>query len=432
MKKALKVLLLSIPIAILFYSGKMLVPAVDAKNLLIRGIVAIVAVLIAVLYVVRSDFRPESSQKLKLFWKNPLGKSLTISYGVLIVSTIFAYSPFTAFFGTASRGEGFVGLSFFYFLTLFLFVVFEKKDWFRFWQLTAVGGIIVFITEFTDFLGGAYRPGSLMDNPIFLAGYFLIVIFAGLLVWKSGKEEKNNLSLWLGGIATMCSIIGMFITESRGAMLGMIIGVFVALLYFVFAESGNTKKNIFFRKITIAIISCMIIFGGIFVATRHSSFWIHVPGLNRVAQFSLSDPTTQSRIENARLTLRAVRPTGSNIKNTLVGWGWDNYVFAWQSNYDPKIYLYDRGIFDRAHNKLLDVLVMNGILGLVAYLAIWFFLVRSALFLGKQSVFMSAVTLFFLTAFFIQNLTVFDTVISYVPFFAVIGYMLFATQRKYE
>jgi O-antigen ligase len=432
MKKALKVVLLSVPVALIWYMRGALVPAVDAKNLMVRGVLTIASVILAILFLSDAKFRTETVAKVRAFWHNPLGKALVASYAVLIVSTMLAYSKYTAFFGTAARGEGFVGLSFFYFLSFITAVVFEKKDWLNFWKVTAIAGTIVFLKELIEFIGGAYRPGSLMDNPIFLAGYFLIIIYAGFILYKEGKEVRNKALVRWGVLTAIMSVVGIFITQSRGVMLGMIVGVGASLVYLAFKSTAEGSGGKVLRKTAVGILVGLMVLGSGFVATRHARVWTHVPGFSRIAEFSITDPTTLSRIENAKLTLRAVRPSGANIKNTLVGWGWDNYVFAWQANYDPKLYQYDRGIFDRAHNKLLDVLVMNGVLGLIAYLAIWFYIVRAAFYIGKKSVIGCTAVLFFSTAFFVQNLFVFDTSISYVPFFSLIGYMVFETRQKYE
>lgn len=432
MKTALKVSLLSIPVALIWYMPHALVPAVDAKNLFVHLLVTIAAVLAAILFFSNVSFRSETMGKLRVFWKNPIGKAMAASYAVLIVSTIFAFDKFTAFLGTASRGEGFVGLSFFYFLTLLLVLVFEKKDWLNFWKMMIGAGTIIFIKEIAEFAGGAYRPGSFMDNPIFLAGYFLCIIYAGIVVFQNAKETKNGFWKWAGIGAVGMSVIGIFITESRGVMVGMLAGAFVALIYVALKRPAAGGNGGTARKFALGFIVLSVLLGGGFIATRRAEVWAHIPGFNRLAQFSFNDPTTRSRIENGLLTLRAVRPTEGNIKNTLVGWGWDNYVFAWEANYDPNLYQYDKGIFDRAHDKLLDVLVMNGVLGLLAYLAIWFCVIRSALFVGRRSIMLAAATLFFGTAFFVQNLFVFDTIISYVPFFSLIAYMAFETRHHYE
>ena len=422
MKTALKALLLAVPLALLGYSKTALVPATDTKSLFVRGVLFAALALASVVFFSNAQFRSETVAKLRSFWQHPIGKAVAASFVILGISTIFAFDKYIAFFGNAERGEGFVGLSFMYLFCLLAALVFEKRDWLYFWGVTAATGIIVFVGEMSQFFGGAYRPGSLMDNPIFLAGYFLAIIYAGLLLVKETKEGGSAGYAWLGGTSIACAVIGIFVTETRGVIAGMVAGVVVSLLYV--AWKGKQKK------IAVGVLVAIALVGGTFVATRHASVWEHVPGFNRIAAFTLADATTQSRLANVTLTLHAVEPTKSNIKNTLIGWGWDNYIFAWEAHYDPRVYVFDKAVFDRAHDKLLDVLVMNGSIGLLAYLALWFFMFRAAFQIGKQSLIGGASILFFATAFFVQDLFVFDTIITYIPFYAVVAYLAFETKRS--
>jgi O-antigen ligase len=89
-----------------------------------------------------------------------------------------------------------------------------------------------------------------------------------------------------------------------------------------------------------------------------------------VAAVTSDDPTINSRLLFAHESLTSFWSDGG-AQRIVLGWGWDNYVFFWQKHYDPKIFYYDAAIADRAHNKLIDMLVMTGLAGLVAYLIVW-------------------------------------------------------------
>ncbi len=439
MKKAAKFLLWFIPIGNLFYFTGALVPAVEAKNIAVRLCIAAVSCITAWLFFSEGEFRSGMLGKIRGMWKHPLGKAVLVSWLMLGVSTIFAYSQFAAFFGTVSRGEGFVGITFMYLIAFFMAIFFERTDWSVFWKTAAASGCVAFLASFVKFLGGAYRPGGLMDNPIFLAGYLLFTILAGLMLVREGRTERSSGVSRFGYATIVASVLGILITESRGVMLGLAVGSVVALAYVAFKKpvampvaAKNAPKAFPVRTLALRVLIGIFVFGSLFVATRHAALWQKVPGLGRIAQFSTSDLTTQSRLANLKLTLRAVEPRADNVKNMLVGWGWDNYVFAWQAYYDPALYMHEKAIFDRAHNKILDMLVMNGVLGCLAYLAIWFYMFRAMLKIGRRSTYVAAVFIMFGSAFFIQNMFVFDTVISYVPFFAVIAYLFAETKESYE
>ena len=82
--------------------------------------------------------------------------------------------------------------------------------------------------------------------------------------------------------------------------------------------------------------------------------------------------------------------------------------------------------YDRAHNIVYDTLVSGGIVGFLAYLGIF----ASALYIlwrnfaGKNiSIWTAAIFSAILVAYFVQNLTVFDMVNSYMMIFLVLGFI---------
>jgi len=83
--------------------------------------------------------------------------------------------------------------------------------------------------------------------------------------------------------------------------------------------------------------------------------------------------------------------------------------------------------FDRAHNVVVDTLAETGIIGLVAYLAVF----AAALWLLWRPVFKkgeglpqaAAFTALF-AAYFVQNLTVFDMALSYLMFYLCLAFII--------
>ncbi len=148
-----------------------------------------------------------------------------------------------------------------------------------------------------------------------------------------------------------------------------------------------------------------------------------MPGFNRIAEFSFSDHSTIAREINAQIAIHSVDPRAVGIRRMLVGWGWDNYIYAWESHYVPRLYAYDASRFDRPHNKLLDMLSMTGVLGLLAYVAVWIFFIQRILKTGKSDRIEGAALLLWAVAFFVQNLTAFDTLVTFVSFFAMLAYV---------
>ncbi len=433
MKNALKWILFLVALTPIVISNNVLFPYVTTKTLYLRALFFVLSAGFTYLLVSSKNFREEIGEKVRLLWQKPLTKAITASFVLLAITTAFAFDKNLAFFGTLERGEGFISFVVFYGIFFFTAILFDRIFWYRFFNLTLVSGWILFIVELSQYFKGIVRPGSWADNPIFLAAYYLFVIFAAIMIYVRGRENKSKTAVFLSLMTIGICLVGIFITESRGVLLAMGLAFLISLCYLVFArrtDEQQSKQKIdkqkqLPRKTLATILVVGVILVGAFIATRHQAFWQKVPGFNRLAALTSESQTVQSRLINTRITLHAANPGQVGIKNFLIGWGWDNYIFAWQKFYDPEIYVYDPGIFDRAHNKLLDVLIMTGILGLLSYLAIWFFFIREIILYGRNNRFGAAVFLFFAASFFLQNLSGLDTIVTYIPFFAILAYILY-------
>ena len=429
MKSSLKWTLLLTGLMPLIYSAGSLFPYIFPKALFFRGLVFIAVILFCLLCAVQKSFIPEMTQKIKALWKNSVFKTMAFFYGALILSTIFAFDRYMAMFGNIEREEGFVGLFFFYIFFVLTCLLFEKKDWWRFFAINLFTGGILFLVEMYQSLAqGIARPGSLTDNPIFLATYYLFAIFSAVILYRVG-EAKNNMAVKFFSVFSMIlSFIGIFVTETRGTLLGMFAGGVVVLIYFGFrGKNIPIGKRLTTRKLTVIVLILGALFIGMFVATRSSDVWTHIPGFNRLALISSKDTTTEARLTNASIALHAVNPAEASPVRTLFGWGWDNYIYAWQRFYNPQLFAYDPSLFDRAHDKVIDMLLMTGVVGLVLYLSLWFFFFKEAIKRQKTFSAVTALFIFWGIAFFLQNLTVFDTLVTFITFYAVFAYLIYET-----
>ena len=412
------VLVALVPLAV---GGDTLFPYVVGKTVLLWGMIFVVSAVFAYVFIADRTFKTEVTARLRSLWKRPVVKMVALSWVLLALSTLFAYDRSMAIFGTVERGEGFLGLTSFYLFFLYTAVLFKKKEWNRFFWVSILSGWAVFFYALVQALQGMARPYSFLGNPIYVAVYFLFTLAISLLLVR--ESAKFTFARVAAVSTAVMSVVGIFITESRGVLLGMAIALVIALCAFAFFrrfERGEKKKV---QKVFVGVIVFLVAFGGLFLATRQKAVWQEVPGLNRIAAYSLKDGNTQARIINTQMSLTALNPKNESVKTMLLGWGWDNYLFAWQKYYNPALYGYDTGVFDRPHDKILDTLVMTGLLGFLAYIAVWFFFLREIVRCGKRSPYAGAVLIFWAVAYFLQNLTAFDTVVTFIIFFAVIAYV---------
>ena len=402
-------------------------PSISGKTFVLRLILAIVASCVAYLSFIDRTYRAGFVARVKALWRRPLVRAAAVSYALLVLSTVLAFDRFAALYSNVERSEGLVGITCFTAVFFFCAVVFEERDWNRFFGLTMIAGWIVLVVEFFEAIGGTSRPNSLMDNPIYLAGYMLFVIFAASMAWLRGKREKNLTLSYQGSVTVVGALVGILVSQTRGAMAGVVVGVVAVLVYMACVGKEMQVGTSTARRISGWILLALVLFGGIFLSTRHAAIWQDIPGVDRIASFSFKDETTVSRGINAEIAIKSVEPSAAGITRTLFGWGWDNYTYAWEKFYDSHLYAYDTARFDRPHDKVLDMLSMTGVLGLLAFLVLWFVLFRAIVRIGRANPQEGAVVLFWAVAFFVQDLTAFDTVITFVTFFIVLAYVTYRT-----
>ena len=400
-------------------------PFIFGKVVMIRVFVALVSILFAVHVIADAEFRRGVYGRLKLVAKNPLFVTTTAFVVLSIVSTIFAANPFRAFFGDVERGEGLIGLLYFYGFFVYSLLVFEKKDWVWFFRLNLFTGAALLTKAVVEVSEGAVRPGSFTGNPAFLGGYFLFVIFAALVSFYYSKKEP----VWKFFSAAMLPLgtIGLFLTQTRSAMAGLVVGVLALIIYGAFhGKAIMLWKGFSLRTVAFATLAAMIIVGSLFGTTKESPLWQRVPGFNRIANFTLMDATVQTRLISLGVSKNAIDPQKNGMQKFLIGWGPENFTIAYNKYYNPEYYRYEHTWFDRAHNKLMDVAVMNGVLGLLGYIGMWVS-VAWLVFRKKGFSFDMMAALFFGGAFFFNLLFVFDQVSTIIPLFAFFAFLAYVS-----
>jgi O-antigen ligase len=434
-KTILKWSLLILVFTPLIVSSTTLFPYIFGKTIFIRLALTIFSVLLTFYFLkfCEEAFRSIDWNRLK----NPIFLSFVFFIVLALVSTIFAADFNTAFWGDLERGEGLLIL---FYMLLFLSgstLFFEKKDWLVFFKLSLFSGVVIALDSLIHFAENPLtRPaGSFIGNPAFVSVYLLFVTFSAFVVASASRNNR----LWsaVSALSISLSAVVLLATKTRGVFVGIFAAILVIAAYS--ALNGGNRTIGFFgkpvstrkigRRVLVSIVFLVLLFAG----TKSSPVWQIIPGLDRLAQISLNDATTQTRLINVGVSINAVRPSNVGIARTLLGWGPDNFSQAYNQFYNPTIQKYETTWFDRAHNKLMDVLVMNGVLGLLAYLALWLYVFRVAFSSPRENSpenISRAPLIFFGAAYFIQNLFLFDQVVTYIPLFAFFGYVIYVSRSN--
>jgi len=500
MLKILLALCLATPI--LAFSG-VIFPYTSPKVFVFRTLVEIAAVfyLYLALKYPANFFTP--------FFKKGVRGILSLSVLVFLIislfSAIFGADFYNSFWGNLERGIGFFGLLHFivsFFLLSAVFSIDSDKNktppflkarfakaparrggWEGFkdqsfsYQLIIVSvsvstlisllAIFQYFFSLGNLLPQVDRVYSLIGNPAFLGTYLIFNIFlAGYLFFIFDGKEK-----WFFAISNLLLAIGLFLTGTRGAWLGLLAGVIVFLIilairsfystdvilspiqrgeesfchgfnrFFVSLRSTqNDKKESshpdpavagegfgrFVKKLSLFFLIAIVIVIGLLFSFRNSSFIKSSPALSRLTSISLSDTTAQARLilwQGAWQAWQA-RP--------FLGFGLENFEIAVNKYSSPRLASFESYAADRAHNFIFDYGVAGGWFGFLGYLGIFgaagFYLFK----IFKEDFYFFAIFGSLLIAYLVQNFFVFDSFVSYLMLFFVLaliaGYNLTTSQ----
>ncbi|MBI2035480.1 MAG: O-antigen ligase family protein [Candidatus Liptonbacteria bacterium] len=437
---ALKITLFITPLTALVFSRAVILPYSLPKIIFFRSAVEIVAALFFfyISFISKSERRVLWDRAATLL-KNPVAIFLFLFLLSYIVSSFFADNAYRAFWGTLERGEGVFGTLHFYVYFLLLYLTFGKKDWAYYFSAFLVTGFMLALYSAFQYFGSTNiageRVSAIVGNPAFLATHMLFVmIFGGLFMASrllqhnesagvvqfyipAGKKNGFYLTLFL----VILSLLTIFLTGTRGAILGATVGflVFMAILAFY-------KKDVYFssyplKKMARYLIVAFVIFTAVFFLTKNAPVWQAIPGLNRIANtnlFSFKD-SAPFRLLTWQVSWEAFK------ERPILGWGPENYLNAYEKYYDPDFSLYGDTWLDRAHNKIFDLLVMQGVIGLIVYLGFFVVLTRAILKRIYKENFLLALTLIAgISAYFIQNLFLFDQILSDMAFFSLLAFVI--------
>lgn len=390
-------------------------PYITGKNFIFRILVELGLLCYILLALREPKYRPKSSL---IMWA---ALALVAWMGL---ATITSVDPIKSFWSNFERMDGYINLLHLFVWFVITGAVLSASNLWEKFIYTSIGASIVqglfALFQVLHLFGMApssqsgARADTTFGNATYLAVYMLFNIFFTLfmLARAAGERRLSSSTQALFGLALVLQFFALYATETRGAFLGAIGGLIVAALYLAIFGRGHKAL----RRWALYGLGALAVLIAVFIGVRDTSFIKNSSTLNRIASISLNDTTVQSR-------LLYIWPTALKgiSEKPITGWGQENFSYVFNTHYQPAMYNQEQW-FDRAHNQFLDFGIAGGVPALLLYLAL-FVLAAWAAWRSKLSVLEAAVIVGLLAAYGFNNLFVFDNLVSFVYFFALLAYL---------
>ncbi len=394
----------------------LLFPYVTSKAFFFRICIELALPLYIYLLLENNQLRPN--------WKNPLHLSVMAFLVVNIFSSFSGVNVIRSLWGNFERmgGAFYLGhLSLLYFYVVALGQMpgnyFQKflKLFLAVAAVVAINGLFgwMHLPMLIQDPSLPSRVSSTLGNPIYLGSFALIPMFLSVFFALQSERPASKYGYYV--LAFVFFLAG-FLSGTRGALLGLLVGSFIAAVVYLVLCKNKQIKLIGFGVVAVAVLGA----GLMFTYSKRLP-----PGSIVRRVFTLNDSNSQARLLQWKVALTGYKD------RPLLGTGPENYYYVGNLYYDPEIYKYDRSWFDKPHNYIIEILVTNGILGLIPYLLMLVFC-AIGLYRGYKAQILSLAEFGFLLAallsYQVQNLTVFDNVSASLTFYVFLGFVGYVYQ----
>ena len=407
-------------------SARYFFPFVGPKSIYFMALAEIIFTSWLILIVINPKYRPRL---------NALLLALVFFLAVSILSSIFGVDFSRSFWSKYERMTGILmQLHLFGFFLAISSVFKSKEDWLKIFGISVFAAILMSGIFFIFKTGWAAlfskfgletltqiepisRGGATIGNSSFLGTYLLFNVFLAIYLCFNLKSTLRILSIF--GLLVIG--LALFFSTAQAATLSAVGGlVLLFFLWLIFTKKGQL------RIIGASLLVILIILSSvsIFFITKTDSF-IYKSVFERFL----------GQTFGGRFVVWEDAWKGFSDR-PLLGWGLENFEIAFTKNYPSCLGSSNCGgdiWYDRAHNIVFDTLVATGILGLLSYFGIFAasFWSLGRQFLNKNINFWTGgIFSVVLISYFLQNLTVFDMINSYVMLFLMLGFISSISQKN--
>ncbi|MEI6597371.1 MAG: O-antigen ligase family protein, partial [bacterium] len=404
-------------ISVFLVFTNLLFPYITSKQIYFNILIEILMVFWLGLIIKYPEVRPK---------KSFITFGLLAFFAALFISSIFGVDFNLSFWGDVERMLGlFHALHFFLFYLIIITVFRGVRDWRNLFIVSVIAATAVCLYALFKI------PYSTIGNTAYVSGYAIFnFYFALILFFRRRDEEKKKHQDWIISALYLAVALIMFlvmsVTNTRGAYVGL--GVSLILFFILHVLYSQSKK---IKIYSLAVFVLMVVLAALVFIFPTSKLVSGTPILRTIAQISSKQVTFQTRLISWKAALKDFP------NHALLGTGYGNFAITFDKYFDPIFYSYTASetYFDRAHNNLVDLASTAGLSGLLTYFLI-FVAAGYYLFKGKKegkistNEFILLICLF--VAYFIQNLAVFDSLVTYISLMLTLGYIYWLTNGEEE
>ena len=401
---------------VFFVFKALLFPYITSKQFAFNILIELLFALWLVFVLKFPKYRPK---------KNLITYGLVAYFIAILMSVVVSVDPALSLWGDAERMLGFFHV--FHFFLFFLMLISTFRSWKDYKALFLTSIIVATAVSLNGIFGA--NKFSTIGNTAYVSGYLIFNIFFAIILFF---REQHKLWRFAYIIPALIMIWEFWLCRTSGAIIGLFLSLM--LLVFLFGVLHERKK---IRRLSlITFIIAVIAVVGLF--SQYQTDWFQKSFLRNLTPQKVTFQTRLISWEGA----------AKDFKNhPIFGTGFGNYAIIFDRHFDSRFFNYTTSetYFDRAHNNLIDIASTTGTVGLLAYLSIFvaalFYLFselkangyRVALRELKQRRNLEIIIIIsLLAAYFIQNLAIFDSFVTYVGMMIILGFIYYLRSEREE
>jgi O-antigen ligase/tetratricopeptide (TPR) repeat protein len=298
----------------------------------------------------------------------PIFWALAAFVAAVSLSAIFSPARAHSFFGDFERMGGvwaWLHLALFFLLLRTL----GEEDWGRLLTVALGVTLLVSINAIAEHshIVAAQRTGerivaassSTVGNGGLLAAYLMFGVGLGAYLAATRVRWK-----WIYIGAGLINLIALIFAANRSTIIGISLGALVGATVFSFISTSSRRRWIA-PLVAVAIAMFVAAATALIRAFPANGFVSALPTVLLRLGGTSTGGADASRTMQWKTALQGF------LDRPLVGYGVENHNLAWSAHFDPRIYALDTDVYDRTHNQFLELLATTGLIGTLAFLAVW-------------------------------------------------------------